>query len=67
MSDNLRHTEVVWAHIKHASQKEVVIEENKEALLSNLTHVCDRIFTFILVALFLLVVLCLLGSISDLI
>jgi len=35
MSDNLRHTEVVWAHIKHASQKTLVIQENKEALISN--------------------------------
>jgi len=61
MSDNLRHIEVVWAHIKHESQKTLVIHENKEALLSNLTHACDRIFSFLLVA------LCLLGSISDLI
>jgi len=40
--------------------EKLVIQENKEALISNLTHVCDRIFNF------LLVVLCLLGSISDL-
>ena len=59
MSDNLWHAEVVLAQANHASQKKNCYTWKSRGITFQLTHVCDIIFSFLLVA------LCLLASISD--